>query len=680
MIRIIKLLFYYILGVVGVLFISVAPAFIQLGELFNVKLYFTLLFAFTKQFLNPEEWVYMYKEKAYPIFEFLWDPFVYSMQILVSAIIIGFLAAFILAFTAHALPKIVLGFIKRILDLLEAVPDLLVAFALQMVAIWFYKSTGILPFNIAALGSDAKIFLAPVLTLAILPAISLFKILLLMIEEELLKDYTEFARSKGIKPRRILLGHVLKNILPSAFYHSKIILWGMFSSLFIIEIVFNIKGITTFATLGYDSMMVAFALLFLFTPFFLLYNLIDFWISAEESNGIPIGKKRSFRLKWTSKGEAVVRTEKIKPYKRSFNPFKSMGSFLKGTVLTLYIHLKNVKFAIGFTFFAVVIGVSLYYHFAHDSHVDQQKFRVNEIGTWVGGPPHPPGEPFLLGSDLFGFDLLDQLIVGAKYTLIVAFLIAFFRVFIGFFFGMIFAFKMKPSQQRWLEKLVDPIHFLPLSVIAYLLLSPVLMLTPMNQYSLSERLIYEIFILTILVLPLTAVLTGNEMKQVLKQEFITSTKVLGGNARHVLRRHVIPHLGPRMTILFGQQFVQVLLVFVHLGVVQLYVGGTILTGGGGFMGPDLPDRSYTNEWSGIIGSAREALYTGNYWVVLWALFAFMLSIIAMQFIIQGVKEVQQVKVGVSYKRIKQKKKKKVVEKTVYTPQPESFTFAMKETE
>jgi peptide/nickel transport system permease protein len=74
------------------------------------------------------------------------------------------------------------------------------------------------------------------------------------------------------------------------------------------------------------------------------------------------------------------------------------------------------------------------------------------------------------------------------------------------------------------------------------------------------------------------------------------------------------------------------------------------------MGAD-PPMSITHEWSGLIGElGRTTIASGRYWY-LWILAAFMLAIFAMQLIIQGVKEVQQVKVGVLYKLPKARKVK-----------------------
>jgi peptide/nickel transport system permease protein len=190
-------------------------------------------------------------------------------------------------------------------------------------------------------------------------------------------------------------------------------------------------------------------------------------------------------------------------------------------------------------------------------------------------------------------------------------------------------------------------------------------------YTFTQRILLEMFILTILVVPLTSVLLGKEIKRVLDYEFIASARVLGGSRFHLFWRHIFPHIGPRLTILLGTQFIQVLLIFIHLGIFKFFFGGTKLDFDP--MGAD-PPMSITNEWSGLIGElGRTTIASGRYWY-LWILAAFMLTIFAMQLIIQGVKEVQQVKVGVLYKlpKARRVKAKQASEAPVYQITKNSF--------
>ncbi|WP_164670026.1 ABC transporter permease subunit [Virgibacillus doumboii] len=665
MTKIAKIVLFYFLGVFGIICISVFPRYFQTSGIADPLNYFRELWAFIQTFVQPDKWVYTVPRSPgeFSLLGTIWEPFIYSMQILLGALLIGFTLAFVFAFLTNFLPKNAIHIVKRILDFLESIPDIVIAAVLQMLVIYVYQTYGFELFQIATYRED-KAYAGPIITLAILPMVSLFKILLLMIEEEFTKDYVLFLKSKGIKKFGVLVKHVLRNILPTTFHHTKVILWATLSSQFIIERIFNVHGFSYVILESFTPMTIAVTLILLFTPFFLVFQLVDLWTGQDlgslqsEANNNRVSLLSAVKYQLTRLGK--INWKRWKPWKPVTVPF-----------MTFFRHMKNWKFAVGSLFFILMISYSIIYSITTDNHMDQARIIYEEDGVSIKSTPaHPPGVPFLLGSDELGFSILDMLTIGAKYTLFFALVIAFLRVFIGMAGGVLFSFGLDRKRQNWIEKIVDSIHFLPLSLIAYILLRPILIEQRMGfAYSFTERIIFEIIILTILVVPLTAVLSGNEMKRVLNTEFIRSARVLGGSNFHIFWKHVLPHIGPRMTILFGQQFIQVLLIFMHLGIFNFFFGGTNRTFGA--IGD--PPRSMTYEWSGLIGSTTHALSSGKYWLIVWVLLAFILSIFAMQFIIQGVKEVQQTKVGVIYNMRKIRKKRRNYQAgSEYDISPESF--------
>jgi peptide/nickel transport system permease protein len=664
--KIVRLITYYLLGIVSIFCVSIFPQYFSTRGTPESTGYFEQLIAFGKSMFISESWIYKFERSqtgGAPMMEVMGPAFIYSMQILLGALLAGFGIALLLALGSSFLPKFVLSPIKRVLDVLESIPDLILATLLQVLSIVIFKSFGVDLFQVASF--KEKAFFAPIVTLAILPLVSMFKILLLMIEEEFLKVYVTFVKSKGIDKLNILIRHILKNIMPLSFHHIKIIIWGTLSSQFIIERVFNVHGLTYFLLDNFQPITIFVTLSLIFTPFYFLFQLVDIWLKEDQ----PLSYETS-RSPWWHKWRIRNMADGTKRFfenilfslksinLRKFSPFRPIINVL----FTFGRHMKNWKFALGALFFIVTISYSVFYSVTTDNHVDQVRLYYAEDGaTLISAMPHAPTKPFFFGSDKLGFSLFDQLVIGAKYTLIFALLIALLRVLGGLLFGVIYAFHLGPRTQQWLGKLIDSIHFLPLSLVAYILLAPILMpaFTGFGYeftYTFTQRVLLEMFILTILVVPLTSVLLGKEIKRVLDYEFIASARVLGGSNFSLFWRHIFPHIGPRLTILLGTQFIQVLLIFIHLGIFKFFFGGTKLSYDP--MGAD-PPVSMTNEWSGLIGEiGRTTIASGRYWY-LWILAAFMIAIFAMQLIIQGVKEVQQVKVGVLYKlpkarRVKQK--------------------------
>ncbi|WP_051348715.1 ABC transporter permease subunit [Peribacillus kribbensis] len=290
-IRSIKILFYYLLGALGIVFVSIVPSVISSGQIYNIPLYFKEFYRFVLVFIKPENWVYTYKNVPMPILDFLKEPYIYSAKIFISGILLGFAAALLLALLTLFLPYYVIDPIKRVLGVLETVPDLLIAVFLQVTVVAIFKKTGVMLVNFAVLG-DETIYLAPILTLAILPAIYLFRLLLMLVEEEQIKPYTEYAMAKGMGRFRIVTIHNFRNIFPSIFHHSKILVWGGMSSLFIVEYIYNTRGLTYYIMLDFKPMVLSAALLMIYTPFFIFYQAGQEWLDhleAERSTGSRSG-------------------------------------------------------------------------------------------------------------------------------------------------------------------------------------------------------------------------------------------------------------------------------------------------------------------------------------------------------------------------------------------------------
>ncbi|RWZ58931.1 ABC transporter permease subunit [Halobacillus fulvus] len=619
----IKLIVYYLLGLFGILLISATPSLFRSGSLFDISSYLEECAQLFFQVVTPSEWVYLYKGNPEPLFPFLWDSYQYSMVVFVGGIMAGLTLAFLLALGTMFLPKWAKEIVTRLLDFLESVPDLLLAFMLQLFVVWFFKQTDILLFDFAQVGTD-RIYILPILAISVLPMIMMYKIILMLMEEEMMKQYVQMARGKGLEKAFILNVHVLRNIGKSVFHHSKIIIWTALSSLFIFEYIFNMNGVTNAFIGDFRPIVVAAILIMLYTPFFLLYQGSEVFIMKNREAAEETNVKMNTFIGKTS---------------RRNNGFKQV---IKGIGDTF----KNVKFLIGFLVITTMLLVSVVYTMTADPLVEKV-MHIYEDGKIVSAAPHEPKYVFL-GTDVLGYRIWDQLLAGAKYTILFALSIAFLRVALGFLLAVPYAFFLPSKLQKGMSKVVDGMYFLPLTIIAYILVSPVLMM-PMGGFETTEmeRILYQGIILTLLVVPLLVILFGNEMKGLMREEFVMSTKVLGGSSIHLLRRHLMPHLSARIGIVFGQQFIQTLLILIHLGVFNLYFGGTKTS-----FDPLLadPPRSTTYEWSGLIGASKDALMTGRWWYIFPPLIAFMILIFSMQLMIRGLKEVQQRRVGVAVER------------------------------
>ncbi|MGI8316567.1 ABC transporter permease subunit [Halobacillus mangrovi] len=652
--KLLKFAGYYLLGLIGILVISTAPALFRERSYFNVSAFVSEFQTLLNQIIQPSEWVYLFKGSPEPLLPYLWEPYQYSMTIFFVGIILGFVLAFVLAIGTAFLPKWARVIVGRVLNVLEAVPDLLLAFCLQLFIVWLYKQTNVLFFQFASIGQE-KVYVLPIIAIAVLPMVTMYKIILMLIDEEMTTSYVQMAKSKGMEKFFILNVHVLRNIVKSVFYHSKVILWGSLSSLLIIEYIFNMNGITTAFQQDPRPIVTSVILFMLFTPFFLLYQGTESFIFKDNK----VAEETQMKM------NSFIGSSAAKPG----------GKWGKHILSELGAHFKNVKFSAGFLVIFGMLAVSVIYTLTADPLVDKFFHIKNEEGRLVSAAPHSP-EYVFLGTDELGYSIFDQLIVGAKYTILFALAIAFLRMIIGFVLAIPFAFFLPEKIQRGVEKFVDGMHYLPMTIIALLLLSPVLTMPPGGFTTTeTERVLFQGVILTLLAVPLIITLFGNEMKLIMQEEYVVSTKVLGGSSLHLLWKHLLPHLSSRMGVVFGQQFIQTLLIFIHLGVFNIFFGGTKVS-----YDPMMPDppQSTTYEWSGLIGSSKDSLMTGRWWFIIPALVCFMILILAMQLVIQGIKEVQHKRVGVPiegfnwWKRLFTKKEKERY--TPSNPSKEAFVF------
>lgn len=293
--------------------------------------------------------------------------------------------------------------------------------------------------------------------------------------------------------------------------------------------------------------------------------------------------------------------------------------------------IKDPLFLIGFLFILGLLITSFVYSSVVDHQVRQIYHVYDENKELIDSAPIAPRKEAWLGTDKLGFDMLSKVLIGAKFTILAAILIAFLRMVISVPLGLILGAYF-PKGQRYFTSFVDAFHFIPLTIIALYLLTPVLIQQHSGfTYSFTERIMIEVIVLTVLTIPIIMVLIGDETKELMKVEFIVCAKTLGGSRGHILLKHIVPMLKERIFILFGQQVVQALIVMAHLGIFNLYFGGTIMAQDQ--LASD-PPRSFTNEWSGLIGGSKLFLQWAP-WIPLTPIICFALTIIAVTFMVEG---------------------------------------------
>ena len=324
---------------------------------------------------------------------------------------------------------------------------------------------------------------------------------------------------------------------------------------------------------------------------------------------------------------------------------------------------RDKRFWISIGFLLLLVLLSIGNTLWNDGHIRQVTLQYDaDENPQV--PPFPPSLQFLLGTDRKGYDLLHLVIEGAKWTIGISILIAALRMVIGVFFGVVLGTYIKRGFSK-IEAFFDSFTVIPTVMIAYFFLQSANAFGSGEETTtFFERASFQVVLLVLLVMPVIALYVAKEVRKLRTEEFVDAARILGGSRRRIVIKHLFPHLYMTFILVFLQQFTQSLTILLHLGLLEVFFGGTVTFGG-----PIKEVESYTHEWSGLIGVYFRSL-TVNPWIPLVPITFFGLTIFSGNMIVKSIEEaMMKVRLGGELK-------KDVVEEeqSVVQSKEELFTF------
>ncbi|UTE72647.1 peptide ABC transporter permease [Rossellomorea marisflavi] len=170
------------------------------------------------------------------------------------------------------------------LRVLDGIPDILFMIGAQLLVIYVFKETGLAVASVATVQGERAVLL-PVLSLAIPTMLMFLKLLILRFGQEVEKDYVVLARAKGVSPPAILNHHVLRNVVVSTVYYIRHHLWFILSNLYLVEVLFNVPGISWFIKDYPTTEVFTVALLLIYVPIYLSFHLFEWAIPREWRHG-----------------------------------------------------------------------------------------------------------------------------------------------------------------------------------------------------------------------------------------------------------------------------------------------------------------------------------------------------------------------------------------------------------
>lgn len=287
-------------------------------------------------------------------------------------------------------------------------------------------------------------------------------------------------------------------------------------------------------------------------------------------------------------------------------------------------------FIFGFFILSFFLAGSFVYEWVWGD-VPAQTHYLMEDGRAVEAAPISPNWQHPLGTDQYGYDLLGKLMLGAKYTILAALAIAAVRmaiaVPIGYLFGTYF-----DKQRKWMSSFADSMHYIPLTLFAAYVLTPLLWM-PENGFSstLSERISVQVIIMALLTVPIVSVLVANEAALLRDKEYILAAKTLGAGRFRIIRKHLYPQMREKIAVLYGQQVMETFIILAHLGLLDLFLGGTKVSYDPMFGDPPM---SISYEWAGLFGSSFRYLQSAP-WLPLAPVICIGLAIFSVSLMMEG---------------------------------------------
>ncbi|HDR4429396.1 MULTISPECIES: ABC transporter permease subunit [Bacillus cereus group] len=222
--------------------------------------------------LQPWEITYGFRDSR-KLFPQIWIHYIETMIVFLSAFLLSLLIAYILVVWvlqhSHMKQKMWNGIFLT----LESIPDILLILLSQLLVVIIFQKTGFMPIKLAGLGEE-RIRLLPIICLTIPTTLLFIKLLFLRFKEELVKEYSLFAKSKGLSLRHILTHHISRNVLLTTIYYAKTNILFMLSNLYIIEWIFNTYGMFVFVKENSKLEIFTVSLVILYVPLFILFRIL----------------------------------------------------------------------------------------------------------------------------------------------------------------------------------------------------------------------------------------------------------------------------------------------------------------------------------------------------------------------------------------------------------------------
>lgn len=196
------------------------------------------------------------------------------------------------------------------------------------------------------------------------------------------------------------------------------------------------------------------------------------------------------------------------------------------TASLLYRLFKRKATSVAILLIVVIVGAAIFAPLIAPFDPNEQFFE----GLTLEGAPLPPGEVYLLGTDLLGRDLLSRLIYGAQTSLVIGLVANGIAAVVGALVGILAGY-FRGWVETVLMRFTDLMMAFPALLLAITLaalfrpsLWIVAMVIAMVNWVQMARVVYT------------------ETRSLSEREFIVAERAIGSGSVRILFHHVLPHL------------------------------------------------------------------------------------------------------------------------------------------
>ncbi|TMU86577.1 ABC transporter permease subunit [Bacillus sp. BHET2] len=271
----------------------------------------------------------------------------------------------------------------------------------------------------------------------------------------------------------------------------------------------------------------------------------------------------------------------------------------------------NLSFISGVILLLIIISTSI---------INTQYYDQNTMGTPQKeseyDKPAPPSLEHLFGTNEGGEDMFDRILRKTVPTLKMAIFVTIGRMGIGILIGSLYGMF---QNLKSIDILIEGFNFVPSTLLAFIILNGLHFVDfKFFMENPDFRWNFTAYTLIIVGIPSLMQLVGKETRLVLQNEFITSSKVLGGRRFHILSKHVIPSVRGRLVLLFNSQLISVLTLMMHVSILGFFISG----------------------WTDTIGKNYFELILSP-WLVFFPVLLFALLIISITLISGGIRAIYE---------------------------------------